>query len=544
MKNIFLYPLLIVLVAGCDRLAKDNSAKIQIQLPTAASVSSKIETYGYGTQPIPDGLSGVAGVNTPINCYIIAYSGPEAELIRNTCTRDDGSKKFNIGQWAGGITPGETVALDVPSGKNRTFYVIGVHAAPGYCKDFKAGFPEDDLLSKPYILGKVEGVTLNAGETKELPIPVAFSTTEYFDDCVGPDFPSKNGGGNGGTITPTAIKLSKDYFPYGNFTQYTCQSVDVSLVDSMGRTGSLPHSVSFSVINLAGSFQAYATMADCGAGTPSLTQVTIPANTYHTNFVVKPSTGSSISFEAASISSATALSSLPLTAPVIYSNDPTFEVDAPHSILPGSCYRVQMNNKLANNSFNPPSVNTNVTVTSSGVSLFSDASCATQITAFDFTMGVDRRVFYIQAPSSNSTNSVSITLSSSGYVTATRKIWLGSGNLTPYALQIDGPNQMGSGSAVCYSNSPYRVRLVNSHFTAIPAPAAISFSLATSSASLSTYSASDCNGGSALTTGSLPANEHTSDVYLYNLGITGPQSITVTPSGGLQGSSYNIMINP
>lgn len=520
MKNIFLFPLLIVLVAGCDRLKIDEPAKIQIQLPAAGTHSKVAASSVNGVRPVPNGMDASPSVTTPINCYIVGVGGDEPEMSRNTCVRDDGTAKFTLGQWSGGIPAGGTISLDVTSGKNRKFYVIGLHAVGNNCADFKAGFPEDDVLSKPYIVGKLEGVTLNPGETKDLPIQVAFDSNSWFDDCVGPDFPVKNDNGGGpSTVVPTKIKLSKDYFPHNIFQENSCQSVDISLVDDQGRMGYLSTPVTFQ-LQVGGTMTSiYPSMQSCNDNVGAISTYAVPVASGHGQLVFKTPAGSlNISLTPISITPTT-LTSVGLSSiPNVLGSHKTFEIDTPPRILPGLCYPAAINLRYVDGGTFYNSSTVTAQLTASGLGVFDSDTCLTAKSSVSFGYGVKSVNVYLKMPSVTTIASleVSQTPSPSEYTSATKKIYSGSGLSAPWGFQIDGPNQMqGTG---CWSNNPYKVILVNDKHTPVIAPAGgIAFTVSTDlNAELSPYAANSCTGPAPSL---IAAGSYFSSFYLQNSSV-------------------------
>lgn len=265
---------------GCDRLKLDDTTKIQIQLPAAPAASAKTDVSATtaNSSPEPTGFTGAS----PVNCYMVAAAGPEEALSKNKCfSRDGVNSSFatrKVGIFVGAVPASGTVSIDVPSGKDRSIFVVGFHASDmTYCRDFKThGFPEG-TLSHPYFLGEKTGLELKAGATLDLPINVSFNTNNILD-CEGPDFP-EGGGGEGPKVEAT--HLAADFYHSVGLNQchpmrlhlYTeaagVQNYNVK--NSSARTINLPIN---STTPLGLSF--FNSEADCASTTGSISSVSLP----------------------------------------------------------------------------------------------------------------------------------------------------------------------------------------------------------------------------------------------------------------------------
>ena len=297
MGKILIITLSVILFIGCTRAKNNETTKLQVQLPSAskapATSSKKVGALG-GTSPEPTGFSGAA----PVNCYMVAAGGPEESMSKNKCfSRNNvntslGERK--VGLFVGAAPAGGTVTIDVPSGSNRSVYVVGFHAPDlTYCRSFKDyGFPEG-TLSHPYLLGEKTGLEMKAGETMDLPINVAFDSNNVID-CEGPDFPANGGGGS--TPSMEATNIAAEFYQLIGSNQ--CHPMRVHLYAEVGgvdyyythqsvtHTIGLPYDVS---MNLS----YYSSEADCSSSTNSFTSIQI-APTEHEKIVwFKAQNGSS-----------------------------------------------------------------------------------------------------------------------------------------------------------------------------------------------------------------------------------------------------------
>lgn len=148
---------------------------------------------------------------TPFNCYAVMVGGPELIFKQNFCGQkeSDGRLKnaFAFGPWVGAIpatVSGGQLSLEVPSGSDRVFYLIGFHATDmAACRDLKSLPILQSQLSKPYIIGEAGKVQLQPGNTTTVSIEKVFDSHRWFDDCQFNDGSSNN-------AIPQPVRLSLD----------------------------------------------------------------------------------------------------------------------------------------------------------------------------------------------------------------------------------------------------------------------------------------------------------------------------------------------
>lgn len=482
MKNRVLLTVALFTVMGCDRLKLDEQTKIQIKLPgSASSLSSKVEnsTSSLNTaRPAPTGMTG----DRPINCYLIAASGPEPELQRNICQRKDGTTTFaprKIGPWVGAAPAGSAIGIDVPSGKDRVIFVVGFHATTATaCRDFKAnGFPLDSEMSYPYIVGEAGNLELKPGEVKDLPLNVSFNEANRFDGCDGPDFPDDH---NGSGSAPTKIEITKEWFPTGKFVADSCQSVDLVLKDNEGRHAVFPVAIEVTPqITISAAAQSvYSNYQDCQASVNPMSKVTIPPFTDRMQVVFRtPYDPQAVNIALNSIIAPNGLTIVGAGAYQSFaSSSNTFDLVGPWSVLPDVCYPFNLN--LRQMSGSPGSNYSGMTVNVSGaagVSLYSTlATCQTSTTpstSFVFPSYTASLPIYVKMSSALSADvALTFTDAASTYVAATQFVRKGYGTNVPAGVEIRGFNQLGS---INYcADQPHEVFLVNSYHTPVVPTAA------------------------------------------------------------------------
>jgi hypothetical protein len=331
---------LLFAVAGCSRPSKDSS-KVIIQLPNS---QSKIEASDIDTSIIaPSSLA-------DINCYALMVRGPEDFMNWNRCGRFDADKNFSplfrVGPWIGGIpTSRSTLEIDLPSGADREFILIGSHAASDdVCKDLVLRY-NPSTMSKLYILGTSEKTVLEPGIDKAISINMTFKSEDYFDSCRGPDFNI-----NVGDLKPAKIVLVKDTFPVDTFAgTSSCAAVDVKLVDALDRGALYGNDLKLNLQSLDvatgtyTNYTTYETLADCHAS-PALnpkTDFTLVKDFDTVRIFIKPYAASNV-FRAIPVDSSVTFTSVDKTLTVSAPSTFVYKIETPTRATAGICYPVRV----------------------------------------------------------------------------------------------------------------------------------------------------------------------------------------------------------
>jgi predicted outer membrane repeat protein len=180
---------------ACTREVHE-SGKALIKLPEKSVVYNSSHKAAD-----PTGLS-------EIECFAVFVSVPELNL--NYCEGTNAAlemKNFSYHDFYGTFSSGSIIELEVPTGPEREFAVIGFAKDYGtICSDLK--FQDTDNLSSPFLIGS-SGLVDLLGGSQEVGITVDLNvaTTYKMGDCYGPNTPTGGDGNNGGTPvvdTPTA----------------------------------------------------------------------------------------------------------------------------------------------------------------------------------------------------------------------------------------------------------------------------------------------------------------------------------------------------
>lgn len=151
--------------------------------------TSELVTNASFSSTVPTGLVGTA----PLNCFGVMVSGPEDHLAKNRCYKKlttNGAAvavSFKQGMTKGFVPGGSSIEIEVPSGPDRVFRIIGLHSLKGDCFSFETKDYDLSQFSVPYIIAESAPLTLDSGE-RDLPMEVKFNSDLFFDECEGPDF--------------------------------------------------------------------------------------------------------------------------------------------------------------------------------------------------------------------------------------------------------------------------------------------------------------------------------------------------------------------
>lgn len=237
---------LITFLFSCQRASDESSSKISIQLPgamlasglnvgsqaTSSAVVSEVVDVEKNTdylQMIPTGFN---SGDYPINCYAVLAAGPEPVFKKNFCGKRDAKniiqRDLEFGAYVALAPAGTAIDFELPSGDARQFYVLGIHAvSASSCREL-AGKPEKYNLTRPFLLGKSEPVSLKGGTETTVTVGLSMpGANDYFDDCVVTDdeiqFPLAE-----------RVVIEQSSFPFGRLRKpasvgYYCEPIEVAL---------------------------------------------------------------------------------------------------------------------------------------------------------------------------------------------------------------------------------------------------------------------------------------------------------------------------
>lgn len=295
--KLLLLPAVGLCLLGCNRAVDSASTKISIQLPSLGA--SKVAT---GKPPLSKAIISNDGkiVNdwasiTPngissISCYMVTVSGPESGYNKNRCGRKSTSVNtvnglttdISFGSFLGVTPAGQTLELDVPSGSDRVFTLIGFQlietsSVADACANINSTNFDKSKLSKPFILGQSASTELKptaGNEFVSIPISMTFNERSYLDDCEGQDFTAFD------NRSPVKVSLKKTMFPEEAAIGGACTPVDVQILDSKGRMTISRSNTSLKIVNPVGeTISTYPTFTNCNGHTGLADSFIIESNT-------------------------------------------------------------------------------------------------------------------------------------------------------------------------------------------------------------------------------------------------------------------------
>ena len=184
------------LLGGCVRKTPDETTRLTFTLPAhsfeakAGVVQQTISASGWNDSANPETLS-------QVNCYAVLVGWPKSgsettndpEIFDGQCTSVAGAT-MNVMMAKGFIsgTAGQetTVSLDVPSGTDRRFVILGLNADSGACV---SGMKTINrwAFSTPHILADETVKNLIGGESSTLNLTTKLNTTSDYQikSCTG-----------------------------------------------------------------------------------------------------------------------------------------------------------------------------------------------------------------------------------------------------------------------------------------------------------------------------------------------------------------------
>lgn len=403
--NLFLLFVSAALIFSCQKKQDDEFASVTFRMPVLSRVSSVHAKYASAPTTIDE-----------VNCYAIMVTGPEPFLNRTYCpvVNSTGSQIANVAPKRAGIIRGlipenGLITLPVPAGIQRRFTLLGVKADPiTACIDFNSPFASSDFISELFVMGESASVDLQPGAEVAVPIQIAATGTPVGTDdprlgeCVGPDSPT-----NRGKVYPTRAIVTKNFFPYEQLIEGTCNAVDINFVDDIGRFGLNQNNSTMEIekINLdsngneIGSFTPFTNFSEFSNCSPtSGSSFTISAFTPSKKLFISTEASSTVSGYKFRLRKGTSnyqdlVSSPPLM--IKPNNHASVEIIGPRRVVSNMCYNmVGIFKKLYNFNVNGVSVAANYPDTlskaflgngCSGVELGSTSQSITEANEFNFS---------------------------------------------------------------------------------------------------------------------------------------------------------------
>jgi hypothetical protein len=531
--------LILVFILSCTRSATDkNGSDVVIKIPSSIELQGKTQNFSsnnyvnkliqknslqtMSSDPAPTGFDGTR----PLNCFGVIVAGPTETLQKNHCfkktTNPGVPVSFRAGFLSKIVAPGKNIEiLDLDSGPDRVFRLVGFHSKSGDCPDLATS---RNNYGNGYLMAEAGGVNLEAGGSIAIQMKMSYDSDKYVDRCEGPDFPEdSNGGGNENSANRLAVK--KEYFPLNQIVESTCQSVDVVGQNNNSNFASVQSAVTFKLLGNGVAINMYSSYEGCATNS-IVSDVTMTAGQDRKQiwFVgpsknVSPILDISISF----VSNPESLLDVALTGIQVRAyDDKSFEIYAPNRILAGSCYQFNLDAKYMSNSIYPSHYSP-VDIAVDNGAAFSDSSCTTPATSVNFMSGKSSSAIYVKT-SGQFGSKVKITASYSGFVDGQKIIEVGTGSSVLANVEVRHNNQTMVGDCVKTT-----VTFLNENYTAINLPSAVSLNMSGSGSVASFYNDQWCmtsNAGVA----SVAAGASSAEFYFSPL-TYGAQIVQLTTTG-------------
>lgn len=593
-------------LSSCGKIDDQINASVTIKMPdlTNNSIAESVSAQMNSSVSTPTQLS-------DINCYAVMVGGPsgEANLNRTRCevVAVSGSTKSIIenryvGMIRGLVPSNGTISLEVPSGTDRVFSLIGFNASPATsCLGFTDPNVNLDLVSDPILLGTTGGVNLTGGVTNNVTIQMqsvsgSIANNYQIGECYGPDNPGTS------KIVPTRAILTKNNFPSDVLAANLCNSIDVEFVDAAGRMGDIPVSavvrLSYDIRDASGTsiaglggqtYDLYNSFNECNSSVSATDYLSIAEKSRYRQIWLKAVSETAVYYDfdphvtaTATLSATQILTNVEKTFNGYSNSNLALEIFGTQRVLPDTCYKMLASLKYLNNqsasgtSFNyrveHPIVNA---VADVGASLYTatqfDNLCLNSnllahnnVTSSPVAAG-SNAYFFIKYSSGSSYRKTSFSLtpvvsgvSSTNLVKTTFPIEVIEGSRNPSRVAIMGQNQI-QGSATCPADRLFKAIIVNEKWTALPASSTIylSSSLKSGSGSLFILNADQsnpCPTSTTTTTGttSLMNNSYSIGFFVKTSATSATFTITATAavssslgiSYTLPASTFDINVSP
>ncbi|MGZ6486682.1 MAG: hypothetical protein ACXWQQ_09100 [Pseudobdellovibrio sp.] len=255
---------------SCDRANDSGTTRVHLQLPDLNNSSTSLKKFsdsltsfssnsGISYSPYTDSsdtFNSIVPTNdggkSPVNCVFVAVSSPDskeegfndsycgrsaANLNQIVNSTDVIVPEFTFGPYQGLYYlngTGNTIDIDVPSGKLRQFTLFGFNAqTQADCISDVANNKLNKInLSKPFVSASQSAVNLSPGSSVSINLTRVppDSNTVFYDDCHFAQAVSKLNPAN-------LVMINTENFPFNNARSYnaanntgfSCEAIDVEL---------------------------------------------------------------------------------------------------------------------------------------------------------------------------------------------------------------------------------------------------------------------------------------------------------------------------
>ncbi len=431
-----------ILNFSCQRAVDSESTKISISLPGTApqnqgaaisqiiDASTKISVLSAGESDnqesenfldiLPTGYSTIGSY--PINCYLVAISGPEVFLKNNYCGKQNSAlntldRTYSFGTFIGLRPAGSTFEFEAVPGDNRQIIIFGLHSTSAQaCTDF-INKPSKTNFSKPHMVGLSAAMKFEAGKSITVPVNLDMPTaTNQMDDCAINNDQQKQ------IPIANAIAIENRSFPFNVLRDpvsansgVTCEPFDIQLKNIDPNSNQQNQGVLSVAVNVkitysqAGSSldkTLYENAADCANDILSSPTTIIPAGeTQHRTWTRFSSGDPTSSDYTPIVTTGSSLQSISQNFQMYHqANQKMYNAILPKQIAPGECLPIKASllsisgaspiSTPSNASFYLEAKNFSETTTLAHV--YSDSACANGIAGITMTGFYNSPVFYLK----------------------------------------------------------------------------------------------------------------------------------------------------
>ncbi len=512
-------------LSSCGKIDDQINASVTITMPDLSnnSIAESVSAQMNSSVSTPTQLS-------DINCYAVMVGGPtnESELNRTRCeivtvsstvgvsgTRIVVENRY-VGMIRGLVPSNGTISLEVPSGTDRVFSLVGFKASPiTSCLGFTDPNVNLDLVSDPVLLGTTGGVNLTGGVVNNVTIQMqsvsgSIANNYQIGECYGPDNPGTS------KIVPTRAILTKNNFPSDVLAANQCNSINVEFVDAAGRMGDIPASafvrLSHDIRDASGTvaggggqgYDLYNSFSECNSSVNVTDYLPIVEKSRYRQIWFRTVSETALYYDlgphvttSATLSATQILTTVEKTFNNYSNSSLALEIFGTQKVLPDTCYKMLANLKNLNlQSASGTSYNYKVEhpvingVPDVGASLYTatqfDNLCLNSnllahnsVTSSPVTAG-NNAYFFIKYSSGLAYRKTSLSLtpivsgvSSTNLVKTAFPIEVVEGSRNPTRVAIMGQNQIPASGNTCPTDRLFKAIIVNEKWAALPASSTI-----------------------------------------------------------------------
>lgn len=174
---------------GCSFMKSQSTAKVSIKLPEKKTgFGAKLLRSRSANINTTNSAWGLANPTTieENDCYAVFVQA--SDLESGSCTTADGQAQLPISRLLGLYSAGKTIALEIPSGSNRTLGVFSFTSGDGSCTNALDAQFAPQNYSQPMLIGS-KTQNLSAG-ANEVIIDISMKKSLAIESCQGKAFAS------------------------------------------------------------------------------------------------------------------------------------------------------------------------------------------------------------------------------------------------------------------------------------------------------------------------------------------------------------------